>query len=519
MVDLAERMPATLELERGRSLSIARLNLYAVRTWPVARQFMLVLVAVFLVKQAINVVIFPPFSGHDEVAHYAYVRVVATQYRVPKIPDLQVFRDGLQNGTALSSGDFIPNDLFRYCRYVLDWGYCDDPRWKASPPHIVTFEGEYYPYGWQYAANHPPLYYLYLAPIYRLTDRFSPAIQQYIFRAATIPFGLAVVLLAYLIARTLFPGDQFLAITIPAFVAFQPQISYEASMVNNDIVSIAFFSLLLYLLVYGLRRGFTYRLAAIIGFSAGVGLLAKSTTLAALPLIAFAMILGCGIRNVKRWIPLGAVSAAITGAVCWPWYLYLHRTYGNFSGLDQIATLQYSYTYRGQTPPTIVGQLFDKAFALLRWKETWGEFGWRLIHLSDGLLLAIGIPCAVGVVGFLIYVAVSGLSRGTIRIGGERGIVIAPPARWQWIGIATLVLAALISYGAMLQFGTRFVLTQARYFFPAIIAYATIIMLGLRTVIPVSWHRYGQAAIVAALILLNVLIYTQYVIPYWYLGS
>ena len=93
------------------------------------------------------------------------------------------------------------------------------------------------------------------------------------------------------------------------------------------------------------------------------------------------------------------------------------------------------------------------------------------------------------------------------------------PATWQWVGIAILVLAAVGSYAAMLQFGTRFVLTQARYFFPAIIAYAAILMIGMRTVIPVRWHRYGQGVIVAALILLNVVIYTQYVIPFWYLGT
>lgn len=519
MADLAERLPATYERETGRSTTVARLDIAGVRSWPVAQQFLLVLVAVFLVKEAINVVIFPPFTGHDEVVHYAYARVVATEYRVPVIPDLEKFRAGLQNGQALKSGDFIPNDLFQYCRYVLDWGYCDDIRWKNSPPHIVTLSGEYYPYGWQYAANHPPLYYLYLAPFYRLTDQFSPATQQYVFRAATIPFGLAVVLLAYAIMRTLFPGDQFLAITVPAFVAFQPQISYEAAMVNNDIVSIAVFSLLLYLLIRGLKSGFSYRLAITIGFTAGAGLLVKSTTLTALPLVAFAMILGCGVINAKRWVPLGAVTAVVAGAVCCPWYLFLHRTYGNFSGLDQVAALQYSWTYRGQTPPSILDQLFDKDFALLRWRETWGEFGWRLIHLSDGLLLAIGIPCLVGLIGFLIFVGAGLFSRTGGRTEGGGAFAIPRLAAWQWIGISMLVLAALVSYGAMLQFGTRFVLTQARYFFPAIIAFATVIMLGLRTVIPVSWHRYGQGIIVGALVLLNVLIYTQYVLPYWYLGS
>ena len=419
MADLAERLPASLDIERERPRSLARLRLSRVRSWPIAKQFMLALVLVFLVKQAINVVIFPPFSGHDEVAHYAYVRTVATEFRVPKIPDLTIFRASVAKRTINDSGDFIPDDLFRYCHYVLDWGYCDDAKWQNNPPHIVTFAGEYYPYGWQYAANHPPLYYVYLAPLYKLTEHASPASQLYLFRAATIPFGLAVVILAYLIVRTLFPGDQFLAITVPAFVAFQPQISYEAAMVNNDIVSIAAFSLLLYLIIYGLRRGFTYRLAVIMGFSAGVGLLIKSTTLTALPLIAVGMILGCGLRNFRRWIPLGAVTGVVTAAVAWPWYLFLHQTYGNFSALNQIADLQYLWTYRNQTKPTILDEIENKSFEVLRWRETWGEFGWRLIHLSDPLLWIIAVPSAIGLVGFIIYIAITGItvtrSRSAVR--------------------------------------------------------------------------------------------------------
>jgi peptidoglycan/LPS O-acetylase OafA/YrhL len=90
---------------------------------------------------------------------------------------------------------------------------------------------------------------------------------------------------------------------------------------------------------------------------------------------------------------------------------------------------------------------------------------------------------------------------------------------WQVSAIGVIVLAALISYGAMLQFGTQFALTQARYFFPAINAFAILLLVGLRTLLPTAWLRGAQATVVAALILLNVLIYTQYVIPYWYLGS
>ena len=496
---------------------LATVGIAHVRTWSVASKFMLVLAAVFLVKQAINVFIFPAFSGHDEVVHYAYVQTVAQEHRVPEIVDLEEFRASYQNG-SIDQFDWIPDSLYPYCRYVLDWLWCDQPRWAADPPHIVTVQGNLYPWGWQYAANHPPLYYLLMTPIALATDDFSPETQLYAMRAAAIPFGLAIVLLSFAMVRTIFPNDQFLSITVPAFVAFQPQISYEAAMVNNDIMGIFIFSLALYLVVSGLKRGFSYRLVVGIGAVVGIGLLLKRTALTTIPIIELGMIYGIGIRNVREWATKGAIAGAIAGLFAWPWYLFLYRTYGNFSGLDQIAANQWGWTYPEWDRPSIFDLLWNRDFAVFRWRETWGLFGWRLINLGDGMLWAIGVPCIVATIGLLIYLIAIGVSwRPSIQSGGFEGV--AALQSYQVQSIAIIAVAALVSYGAMLQFGTRFRLTQARYFFPAINAFAFLLMLGMRTVLPESWRRYGQGGVAGGLILLNVLIYTQYVIPYWYLGS
>jgi hypothetical protein len=78
-----------------------------------------------------------------------------------------------------------------------------------------------------------------------------------------------------------------------------------------------------------------------------------------------------------------------------------------------------------------------------------------------------------------------------------------------------MLVTAVVAYLAIIQFGTEFSLTQARYFFPAVNAVAILLALGLRTLIPVRFHPYGQGAVLAAMILLNTMVFTQYVIPYW----
>ncbi|MGH2557450.1 MAG: ArnT family glycosyltransferase [Thermomicrobiales bacterium] len=488
------------------------------RQWPAARQFLLALLVLYVAKGLLTVFIFPAFTGHDEVAHFAHLEVVASDHRLPRVPILDEWRadyEAVQH-QQMPPGDYVPDKLYQYCRYFIqdDW-YCapDDPTWAQSPPHVVNFLNEFFPSGWIYTANHPPLYYLVMTPVYWATEGASVAAQQYALRAAAIAFGVMTVVCAYLLAATLFARETFLAITVPAFVAFQPQVSYEAAMLNNDIVAIALYSLVLYLLVRGLRDRFPWRLCVVTGVAFGLALLAKGTAVSGAPLIALAVILAVGWRDVRGWIARGAVIAGVAGLVSSPWFIYLYRMYGNLDAFAQISRLQY-WNFRDREPPSILDQLWNRDFAVLRWKETWGMFGWRRIHLGDGLLWAIGAVCLVALIG-LVWYAVLAIRRPERTTHDP----VLRPQRWQVHGLVLMLATAVVAYLAILEFGTRFELTQARYYFPAINAVALLLMLGLRALIPRGYRHYGQAGVLVALLLMNVLIYTQYVIPYWHMDD
>jgi 4-amino-4-deoxy-L-arabinose transferase-like glycosyltransferase len=458
-----------------------------------------------VLKQGLEVVAFRPFSGHDEVAHFSYLRTVATQGRVPVLPDLQTWRATVASGREANI-DLLPDELYPYCRYTLDW-FCQPEKlqWALHPPHMVTLLGAYYPSGYQYAANHPPLYYLLMTPVYWASQRFSVETQQYLLRLAAIPLGLATVWLALLLTRALFPGDIFLAVTVPTFVALQPQISYEAAMVNNDILCIALYSWILYLLVVGLRDRFPTRTCVLLGFVFGLALLAKGTSSTAAPIIALAIVLGSGWRNIRDWLRRGALVLVPAAILAAPWYAFLYHTYGNFDGLAQVERLQYWNRPAG----TFMGMLFSRDFIVMRFKETWGEFGWRLIHLTPTLLWAIAIPLIVAVAGLVLYLV-------TARRQPSSPVdPVRHPTRWQWQALIVLAATCVVAYLAVIQFGTQFALTQARYYFPVVNAASLLLMLGLRTVVPRRYHAYAQGIVFAALIVLNVVIFTQYVIPHY----
>jgi len=362
-----------------------------------------------------------------------------------------------------------------------------------------------------------------MAPVYWLSTSQSIEGQLYVLRLAAIPFGLLTILSAYLTVRTLLPRDQFVAMMVPALVVFQPQIAYEAAMLNNDILAIACTSAVVYFLTLGLKRRFPVRICLLIGFSLGLAMLAKNTSATAAPIIAFAMVLGLGVRNWRAWLSKGAITAATAALLIWPWFLYLYRTYGDFTAFGRIRELQY-WNYNRGDAPSIWGQLSNKGFVWDRWRETWGHFGWRRIWLSDdlyGLLLWITMIGTVGIglwayrfwkVQQPILQADDPAKATALRARAES---IFDLERWQVVGILTMGVTCLVSYYAILQFGTTFSLTQARYYFTAIIPAAILLMLGFRALFPKRVLHYAQTGLFLAMVGLTLVIYTGYVIPYW----
>jgi hypothetical protein len=153
--------------------------------------------------------------------------------------------------------------------------------------------------------------------------------------------------------------------------------------------------------------------------------------------------------------------------------------------------------------------LTDPEFIVNRFKETWGEFGWRQIHLRPELLWAIAIPMILALIGLTVYAFMVWRSPP-----GSRHDLVMRPEPWQRNSLIILFLTCAIAYLAVVQFGTEFALSQARYYFPAINAVALLFMLGLRTLLPGPARPAAQGIVFGALVILNIVIMTGYVLPF-----
>ena len=187
------------------------------------------LLVLFVAKGLLLVAIIGPFTGHDEVDHYWYVVRLAAG-------------DGLGEVGKVK----LPAEAKPYQEYVADY------------PHNAE-------------VIQPPLYHLLLVPL-KWAVPGGTAAELYAMRLVSLALGAFVVWLAYLTARLLFPAEALVRVGAPVFVAFQPQFSFEAAIVNHDILVITTFTVIVYLSLRWLREGFSRQRALALGLVAVVGI-------------------------------------------------------------------------------------------------------------------------------------------------------------------------------------------------------------------------------------------------------
>lgn len=247
------------------------------------------------------------------------------------------------------------------------------------------------------------------------------------------------------------------------------------------------------------------RLCAALGVALGLDLLAKGTAITVAPVIAAAIVLGAGWRDWRGLLTRGVAVGVPTVLLSAPWYLFLYRTYGDFSGLARVEELQYWNGPMG----SFFELLLDPEFIVNRFRETWGEFGWRQIHLRPWLLWAIAIPTILALAGLALYAL-----QVWRRPANSHDDPVMRPQSWQRNALIVLAVTCVVAYLAVVQFGTSFALSQARYYFPAVNAGALLLMLGLRTLVPGQARPAAQGVVFGALVLLNVVIMAGYVLPF-----
>lgn len=420
------------------------------------------LLVLFCLKGILLVFIVGPFTGHDEVDHFFYVQRIAQGHLFGEVGEVN-----------------LPASANAWQLYVANF-----------PNNAEVIQ--------------PPLYHALVVPFYWLLPGSSTT-KLYGLRLISLVYGLVVVWLGYLIAKLVFPEDLFIRSGVPVFVAFQPQFSFEAAIVNHDIQVILFYSLLLYLLLKWMPEGYSKRQQWTLGIVTGLGIWTKTSFGFALPLIACCLLISWK-DNARSWrwlLEATTRSCLVPIAIALPWFIRSYWLYGDPSGAKRLHDIP-EYGDQASSYRAMIG---SSTFWRGRLEDFWGNYGWRLVPFEIGTYHLVWTVWLVAALGVLLFV-----SRSVVRSLRDRPPLVTP---FQARALSIIVLWIVLLIFGVLYIGT-IQFTQSRFAFPAMIGFALISVFGIAQWTPARGRAALAPLFVIAFTLLNVIVAIRFLIPFYY---
>lgn len=434
------------------------------------------IIAIFFSKELMWSYLVPPWQAPDEIAHYGYVETLFYEHAFPVLGQ-----------TLLSE------------------------RVQAIGPVESAKEIDYYKgsLNLNWIAQHPPLYYLALEPLFALMPHEDPVTCIFLLRLISILFGGVTLWFAYKTLRILLPENELVQKAVIVGMAFLPMYSAVSAAMNNDNLVIMLASILTYLSVKNYEK---YDAKGSLQTGVVLGLLAL-TKATSLPLWISIFLLEM-VRHAHRWViqdrrkgrlmrAIGDLifhQTAIFGtalAVAGWWYLRNFMLYDTLlpeigSLVSREPTLLQLYPYVAVAFPEATGNIalpqatwwdfFVKlGFVWEYYKNMWGAFGqffFRLFSWQYAVIGALTVFSVAGFVKFLMLSAKNGLFKK--KKLGQLGKQI-----FQWKGWAlllpllTVFLALSVKLFEIYRLRGFLGALHGRYIFSALIAFMYFFIRGI----------------------------------------
>jgi len=281
-----------------------------------------------------HVVIFSsvfPFFILDEVYHFDLV-VKYSHLAIPKEQDYAA-EESMPYVAVFSTWEYLrTNDPFA------------TPLWKqpASQMTPIVLSREQGMRFINRESTQPPLYYLLEGAFWRLANAvgFHDLLLLYLLRFFNALIVIALVWLGWFAARLVFPGKTFIAITVPALIAFLPQTAFYS--IGNDALSPLCFGAAFVGVLCWIRAAVP---GILLGAATGLALAAAFLTkISNLPLVAVALVILLLnfflLSKSPRFSSHFASTLVLFGCALLPmalWVAWCKIHFGDFTGSSGIA--------------------------------------------------------------------------------------------------------------------------------------------------------------------------------------
>jgi hypothetical protein len=338
-----------------------------------------------------HVALLPPWEGFDEEAHYSSLQQLVDAHELPRLGTAHLSQGVESYGTSAPMR-YMPNPPTRAAGKFTYRSFFEAPDDVIARGRVVVHERPPEPRRYiagargNWEAQHPPLYYVVLAPAYLLTRQLSWAAHLFILRSVSYLLAwLALVLGVYTCARAIpaprhgAPDRGWLMLGVAAWPVLFPGWFPEMARLGNDSLCALLTALVWWRTARALDEGPGFGYACTLGVLLGLGWLTKVFFV---PLTAGLFAFWC----VRQWrlggrravaslslhlMVAGALIAAIAG---W-WYVGDWRVHGAALGSVEVIRLEKAGgLVSGLRQHFTVGALVRLAASFvtrLAWPSTW----------------------------------------------------------------------------------------------------------------------------------------------------
>jgi len=434
---------------------------------------LLLLLGLALVRGLLYASIVPPWQAPDEPAQFERTRAAlsSAEWRSTSADRLPWYDSLVQSLFTFDFWDFLPGARRVYSP--------DAPLNQYLTPYQEAYRG-LYGNRFTYALMGWPLF---------LARNLDITLQLYLVRLNTVLMNTAIIGLAYLITRTIFPHDPFLIFGVPLLILFNPQHTHLLATVNNGNLAELFTAAALYFMVKGVVQGFSgLNILAVMGFSF-IAMWTKATAYF-LPFTIAVIGLFYLWRYRGRWpwlLPLGLI---LVGAI----YLFSPER------LKLLTTSAWAQLRTG-------GLSLDPIVPITLFRSFWAMPGWLTLQLHPFWYQLLLVACILAAIGLIIFVA------------GRWPLLFSKPFQPRIQALVLLAVAALVAVAVLLGWSAiagTITYRQGRSAYPVIVPISLFLMLGWRQLIPASWRNQGLLGLAAGLILFDSVVLFHYLIPFFY---
>ena len=345
------------------------------------------------------VAVLPPWEGFDETAHYSSVQQLADRREVPRLYRARVSTDverysrigplpySFRGDGGITYETFFAGSAGERARAkAFIHGRPDQPRHYA-PGGL---------HNWQ--AQHPPLYYLVLSPVYALTRNMSWATHMLILRLTSYVLAWVALLMGAYACLTAVPSRlngirvswEWAALGIGLWPVVLPSWFSDMARIGNDSMCALILAGIWWLTIRASVTGLSVGNAVALGALLGAGCLTKiffvPITVGCLGFwLVRAWALG-GRRSLVSAIPRMATVLLVTGVLAGWWYFLNWREHGvPFGGLELIELRRAGGLLSGLARNNALLELPKAVAALgttLVWPGTWSLVGAPLASIA-----------------------------------------------------------------------------------------------------------------------------------------